>query len=87
MDVFAVFRTFEDSTFLRWTGPGTLTGKTEEPLRAQEAGIRRLVESARQAGFKGLPPLRIRIRCKIEDRRLKSHDAVATPNNHWFSID
>jgi hypothetical protein len=87
MDVFAALRTFEDSTLLPWTGPDALTGKTDDPLRAQEASIRRLVESARQAGFKNIPPLRIRIRCKIEDRRAKSHGLVATPNDHWFSIN
>jgi hypothetical protein len=78
---------FRDITLVPWTGPGALTGKTAGPLQAQEAGIRRLVESARQAGFQNIPSLHIRIQSKIEDRRRKSHDPVPAPDDHSFSID
>lgn len=87
MDEFAVLGLFQDFTFVPWTGPDALIGKTAGPLQAQEAGIRRLVESARQAGFQNIPPLHIRIQSKIEDRRRKSHDPVPTPDDRWFSID
>jgi hypothetical protein len=87
MDVFKVLRMFQDTTLLPWTGPDALTGRTDDPLRAQEASIRSLVESARQSGFKNIPPLRVRIGCKIEDRRVKSRGPVATPNDHSFTIN
>jgi hypothetical protein len=87
VDPFAVLRLFEGSTFVEWTGPGALTGKTDDPLIAQEAGIRKLVESAKQAGFQSIPPLRVRIESKIEDRRRNPQVPVPTPADHWFSIE
>jgi hypothetical protein len=82
-----VWGLFEDFTLVPWTGPEALNGKTDNPLRTQETGIRKLVESARQAGFRNIPPLRIRIESKIEDRRRDSRVPVPAPPDHWFFID
>jgi hypothetical protein len=88
MDPSFVRLLFAGYTSVPWTGDlKTFERTTGEALSAQEAGIRKLVESARQAGFHHIPPLRVRIATRILDHRAKSHDPLPTLDYQPFVIN
>jgi hypothetical protein len=87
MDPSAVWGSFAGSTFVIWTDQNALQVKMEEALSVQEAGIRKLVESAKQAGFHNIAPMHVRIVTRILDHRTKSHDPLPTLDYQWFLIE
>ena len=87
MDANVVRPLFAASTFVLWTDVDTLKRTIEEALSAQEAGIRKFVESAKHASFRDVPPLHLRIVTTISDHRTKSHERLPALSDRSFVIE